>query len=89
MESEPESNYLPTEMSKLFFILRGRRPIREISEHYGVDKSVWSRVERGIGLPDVRAIIRIHRVSHIPYDALMESMEKDIQERKERKFISV
>ena len=89
MESEPESDYLPTEMSKLFFTLRGRRPIREIGEHYGIDKSVWSRVERGIGLPDVEAIIRIHHVSHIPYDALMESMEKDIQERRERKFISV
>lgn len=68
----------PTLTGQLLFKLRGRRPMREMEDIYHVDKSTWSRVERGKGLPNLSTLINLHRYASLSYEELLTAIEHDL-----------
>jgi transcriptional regulator with XRE-family HTH domain len=56
---------------------RKGRPLRDIALEWGLTIPTWSRLERGVGQPDIQTLILLHSHSGISYNDLMEMVERD------------
>lgn len=77
---------LTTKLGTYCFNLRGRSSIKDfLSDKPLLDKSTWSRIERGGGMPDLSTLIALHDTFDIPFDELMQWCREDLQYFKGKK----
>jgi hypothetical protein len=70
-----------TAFGKYLFGLRGRKTLETMADITGISRACWSRMERGM-LPDVPAVIKLHKTLHQDYAQMLALCEKSVREKR-------